>query len=84
MENCSGTTAAVVVVKDLMLLVGNAGDSEIVICGKVKEETFLGNFNINNAFPKKGRSGSSADGSAYPEEESGGSSKGHSSRWSFV
>jgi len=38
-ENCSGTTAAVVVVKDLMLLVGNAGDSEIVICGKVTEET---------------------------------------------
>jgi len=33
-ENCSGTTAAVVVVKDLNLIVGNVGDSEIIICGK--------------------------------------------------
>jgi len=33
-ENCSGTTVAVVVVKDLNLVVGNVGDSEAVICGK--------------------------------------------------
>eukprot|EP01087_Luapelamoeba_hula_P010075 TRINITY_DN2651_c0_g1_i1.p1 TRINITY_DN2651_c0_g1~~TRINITY_DN2651_c0_g1_i1.p1 ORF type:complete len:411 (+),score=83.96 TRINITY_DN2651_c0_g1_i1:81-1313(+) len=64
-KDCSGSTLAVVVIKDNNMLVANVGDSEIVICGEEGKAITLTEIHNPKRNPAEGERVKAAGGNLY-------------------